>query len=311
MKCDSCTIPERVVQDGVKIAPPENYLINGVVVPLAEVTTIADGVVTRVWRAPDGATYTADADGYRPLLPDGSYYVGYDTVAVLNPVPKTADCNGGEVAAVFDSCLNDALLNLSIQIQKMADSGFGNGGDTRSAESVVLAALEVQAVTDKLKELFPAQRDIALKESSFDAETSVLTLKTGQATNRRSDKNIPVQFPTPVEMVKAALGNQELLAELKAVIGGDDGSSSVRKFIRITPDMLDMTNGYPISLQEIPFGETYNEPPIVIPISNRSDAATSPYSTVVFAVTTSGFKFRTNAKDVTSNAFYVEIIPKG
>lgn len=68
--------------------------------------------------------------------------------------------------------------------------------------------------------------------------------------------------------------------------------------IRITSDMLDMANGYPFSPQEIPFTRTYDEPPLVKIIQHWHTAHTQNAAAVVYQVTRTGFKFRTNAKRI-------------
>ena len=69
-----------------------------------------------------------------------------------------------------------------------------------------------------------------------------------------------------------------------------------RKFIEITSDMLDMTEDYPFSKQEIPFGTTYGTAPMVIPYVQHGHEVINNVITNVYDVTKTGFKFRTNTK---------------
>lgn len=73
-------------------------------------------------------------------------------------------------------------------------------------------------------------------------------------------------------------------------------NTSQRKFIEITSDMLDMTEDYPFSKQEIPFGTTYGTVPMVIPFAQYGHPATNNTVLSVYDVTKTGFKFRTNTK---------------
>ena len=73
-------------------------------------------------------------------------------------------------------------------------------------------------------------------------------------------------------------------------------NTTQRKFIEITSDMLDMTEDYPFSKQEIPFGTTYDTVPVVIPSAQYGHPATNNTVLNVYEVTKTGFKFRTNTK---------------
>ena len=73
-------------------------------------------------------------------------------------------------------------------------------------------------------------------------------------------------------------------------------TNNPRKFIEITSDMLDMTEDYPFSKQEIPFGTTYDKVPMVIPFAQYGHQSVNNTVMNVYDVTKTGFKFCTNTK---------------
>lgn len=90
-----------------------------------------------------------------------------------------------------------------------------------------------------------------------------------------------------------------------------------RVFQQILSTDLDMTNGYPFSPREIPFAQgAYERPPLVIPFVQFATPATGYIVANVYAITRTGFKFRTNTKQIApfqaSNpvAVWVEIVPQ-
>lgn len=82
----------------------------------------------------------------------------------------------------------------------------------------------------------------------------------------------------------------------KAILAPKPVAVNERKFIEITSDMLDMTNGYPFSPKEIPFGKTYAKPPLVIPFAQYGASRTTSIVLNVYEVTTTGFKFNTDTE---------------
>lgn len=73
-------------------------------------------------------------------------------------------------------------------------------------------------------------------------------------------------------------------------------NTTQRKFIEITSVMLDMTEDYPFSKQEIPFGTTYDTVPMVIPFAQYGHKAVTNTIMNVYDVTKTGFKFCTSTK---------------
>lgn len=102
----------------------------------------------------------------------------------------------------------------------------------------------------------------------------------------------------------------------KAILAPKPVAVNERKFIEITSDMLIMTDDYPPSLYEIPFGKTYAKPPLVIPFVQFAEASVGHIMLNVYEITTTGFKVITNTKyisphntDPHSNIrLYVEVV---
>lgn len=102
----------------------------------------------------------------------------------------------------------------------------------------------------------------------------------------------------------------------KAILAPKPVAVNERKFIEITSDMLLMTDNYPSSPNEIPFGKTYAKPPLVIPFAQFAGPYIGYIMLNVYEITTTGFKVLTNTKyisphntDPHSNIrLYVEVV---
>lgn len=90
------------------------------------------------------------------------------------------------------------------------------------------------------------------------------------------------------ELIESAIS--EKLATLNAVDF---------EIIHVSSDLFDLSNGYPYTLQEVPFGKTYSGAPLVVPVQQFFAAATQDYSVQIYSVTNTGFKVRVNSKIMT------------
>ena len=88
---------------------------------------------------------------------------------------------------------------------------------------------------------------------------------------------------------------------IESVISEKLATLNVNDFeiIQVPSDLFLITNGFPFTVKEVPFGKAYTTPPLVIPVQQYYDPVTSSWALQVYAVTSTGFKMRINTKKIT------------
>lgn len=71
------------------------------------------------------------------------------------------------------------------------------------------------------------------------------------------------------------------------------------EIVQVPSDLFLIENGFPFTVKEVPFGKTYTTPPLVIPVQQFFNPATTTWALQVYDVTNTGFKMRINTKKIT------------
>ena len=123
----------------------------------------------------------------------------------------------------------------------------------------------------------------------FDAIAKALT-KSNASNNVGGEPNL-VEGITASEVQKMI---EKALSEKLATLDATDF-----EIIQVPSGLFDLSNGYPYTLTEVPFGKTYAAPPLVIPAQQYFSSVTSSRALQVYDVTNTGFKMRINTKKIT------------
>lgn len=90
------------------------------------------------------------------------------------------------------------------------------------------------------------------------------------------------------------------------------------EIIQVPSDLFDLSNSYPFTTNEVPFGKAYSNPPLVVPVQQFFAAAPTGWNVQIYSVTNTGFKVRLNTKimtptestDVKRVGIYALVIPQ-
>lgn len=123
----------------------------------------------------------------------------------------------------------------------------------------------------------------------FDAIAKALT-KSNASNNVGGEPNL-VEGITASEVQKMI---EKALSEKLATLDATDF-----EIIQVPSGLFDLSNGYPYTTNEVPFGKTYSNPPLVVPVQQFFAAATQDWNVQIYSVTNTGFKLRVNTKNIT------------